>query len=94
MSGQQLATLVADHKARYFLIAGPYASRGGNGASTAARLVCPEIAGRIWAAGTNGNGSYLVDCAGEARNLLHPYASATAFEARYKTFFAAHPYPL
>jgi len=94
MTGQQLATLVADHKARYFLIAGPYASRGGNGASTAARLVCPEIAGRIWAADTNGNGSYLVDCAGQASHLRHPYASARAFEARYRTFFAAHPYPL
>jgi len=94
MGGQQLATLVAQHKARYFLIAGPYASRGGNGASTAARLVCPEVAGRIWAPGTNGNGSYLVDCAGQAKQLRHPYAFARAFEAKYRTFFAAHPYPL
>jgi 4-amino-4-deoxy-L-arabinose transferase-like glycosyltransferase len=94
MSGRQLATLVAAHKARYFLIAGPYASRGGNGASTAARLVCPEVAGRIWAADTNGNGSYLVDCAGQAQKLRHPYASARVFEERYRTFFAAHPYPL
>ncbi|HEY1777146.1 MAG TPA: glycosyltransferase family 39 protein [Solirubrobacteraceae bacterium] len=82
MSGTQLATLVTEHKARYFLIAGPYASRGGNGASTAARLVCPEVVGRIWAAGTNGGGSYLVDCAGKQKALLHPYASARAFIRR------------
>jgi 4-amino-4-deoxy-L-arabinose transferase-like glycosyltransferase len=88
MSGPQLAKLVAAHKARYFLIAGPYASRGGNGASTAARLVCPEVVGRIWAAGTNGGGSYLVDCAGKQRELLHPYASARAFIRRAK----AHGY--
>jgi len=84
MSGPQLSRLVAEHKARYLLIAGPYASRGGNGASTAARLVCPEVVGRVWAAGTNGGGSYLVDCAGKQRALLHPYASARAFIRRAK----------
>ena len=83
MSGSQLATLVAAHKARYLLISGPYASRGGNGASTAARLVCPEIPGQVWAAGTHGLGSLLVDCGGRAAALRHPYASARAFIARY-----------
>ncbi|HLW95611.1 MAG TPA: glycosyltransferase family 39 protein [Solirubrobacteraceae bacterium] len=83
MSGPQLADLVAIHRVRYLLIAGPYASRGGNGASTAARLVCPEIPGQIWAAGTHGLGSLLVDCAGRAARLRHPYASARAFIARY-----------
>jgi hypothetical protein len=83
MSGSQLADLVAAHRARYLLIAGPYASRGGNAASTAARLVCPEIPGEIWAAGTHGLGSLLVDCAGRAAQLRHPYASARAFIARY-----------
>ena len=88
MSGSQLATLVSQHKARYLLIAGPYASRGGNKASTAARLVCPEVIGRIWAAGTNGGGSYLVDCAGKQTELLHPFRSARAFIRRAR----AHGY--
>ena len=68
------------HKARYVLIGGPYASRGGNAASTAARLVCPEIPLRIWSGGSSyGNGSYLLDCAGRASQLRHPYASARAY---------------
>jgi hypothetical protein len=84
MSGTQLADLVSAHRARYVLIAGPYASRGGNGASTAARLVCPEVVGSIWAAGTRGASEYLVDCAGQARNLRAPYAFARAFKRKYK----------
>ncbi|HEY7965476.1 MAG TPA: glycosyltransferase family 39 protein [Solirubrobacteraceae bacterium] len=83
MSGAQFANLVAEHRARYMLVAGPYASRGGNGASNAARLVCPEVPGQIWAAGTHGLGSLLVDCAGRAAALRNPYASARAFIARY-----------
>jgi len=80
MSGSQLAALVSAHKARYILIAGPYAARGGNGASTAARLVCPEIPGVIWSGGASyGGGSFLLDCAGKARELRTPYASARAF---------------
>ena len=84
MSGPQLATLVSEHRARYVLIAGPYASRGGNGASTAARLVCPEVVGSIWAAGTRGASEYLVDCAGRANDLRDPYAFARAFKRKYK----------
>jgi hypothetical protein len=80
MSGAQLAALVSAHKARYVLIAGPYAARGGNGASTAARLVCPEIPGLIWSGGASyGSGSFLLDCAGKARQLREPYRSARAF---------------
>ena len=37
-----------EHKARYVLIGGPYAARGGNAASNAARLVCPEIPQAVW----------------------------------------------
>jgi hypothetical protein len=70
------------------MIAGPYASRGGNGASTAARLVCPEIPGIVWAAGTPGGGSYLLDCAGKAAALRHPYRSAVAFKRRYHVHYA------
>jgi 4-amino-4-deoxy-L-arabinose transferase-like glycosyltransferase len=85
LSGDQLATLVAENKARYFLVAGPYSSRGGNGASTAARLVCPEIPAQIWSDGiSNGLGSYLVDCAGKASELRHPYRYASAFIAKHE----------
>jgi 4-amino-4-deoxy-L-arabinose transferase-like glycosyltransferase len=80
LSGPRLAALVAAHKARYVMIGGPFARRGGNDALSAARLVCPEIPGVIWSAGaSNGKGSFLVDCAGKARELRHPYTSARAF---------------
>jgi 4-amino-4-deoxy-L-arabinose transferase-like glycosyltransferase len=91
MSGGELATLVAHHKARYVLIAGPYASRGGNGATVAARLVCPEIPGVIWAAGTPGGGSFLLDCAGKAHGLRHPVATARAFMRRYHVKYKLFP---
>jgi 4-amino-4-deoxy-L-arabinose transferase-like glycosyltransferase len=85
LSADQLGTLVAENKARYFLVAGPYASRGGNGGSTAARLVCPEIPAEIWSYGiSNGLGSYLLDCAGKANELRHPYRYARAFIAKYQ----------
>jgi 4-amino-4-deoxy-L-arabinose transferase-like glycosyltransferase len=89
MSGDQLATLVSAHKARYILIAGPYASRGGNGASAAARLVCPEVPGLIWTNGVSyGGGSYLLDCAGRAGELREPYRSARAFIRAHHVHYA------
>jgi 4-amino-4-deoxy-L-arabinose transferase-like glycosyltransferase len=89
MSGAQLATLVSARKARYILIAGPYAARGGNGASTAARLVCPEIPGLIWSGGASyGGGSYLLDCAGKSRQLRDPYGSARAFIRAHHVHYA------
>lgn len=85
LSSDQLATLVSEQRARYFLLAGPYASRGGNGGSTAARLVCPEIPAVIWSYGiSNGLGSYLVDCVGKANELRHPYRYARAFIVRHE----------
>jgi 4-amino-4-deoxy-L-arabinose transferase-like glycosyltransferase len=90
LSGNGLANLVAEHRARYMIVAGPYASRGGNGASTAARLVCPEIPAQIWSTNiSNGLGSYLVDCAGRADELRHPYSYARAFIARYERKYPA-----
>jgi len=82
MSADQLATLVTEHRARYMLIDGPYASRGGNGASSAARLVCPAVPAQYWAQNTPDYayyGSYLVDCAGRSAQLRHPYRFARAF---------------
>jgi len=80
LSAAGLADLVAAGRARYLLIDGPYADRGGNPATTAARLVCPEIPALIWSAyGLNPDASYLVDCAGRAGALRHPYRAARAF---------------
>jgi len=85
LSNTRLATLVANGQARYLLISGPYASRGGNTAVTAARLVCQEIPEILWAPGASSLGtSFLVDCAGEAAALRHPRESA-------KAFLRAHP---
>ena len=79
--------LVANGSARYLLISGSYADRGGNSAETAARLVCPDIPELVW--GPAGffdlGGSYLVDCAGRAAQLRHPYQTARAF-------LKAHPH--
>jgi 4-amino-4-deoxy-L-arabinose transferase-like glycosyltransferase len=81
LSNTRLAALVAAGEARYFLISGPYSDRGGNTGETAARLVCDEIPEIVWAPAHSPNlgGSYLVDCAGRAAELRHPYASARAF---------------
>ena len=82
LSGDQLATLVSEDKARYMLVSGIYSTRGGNGASTAARLVCPEVPASVWAGGITSTGNYLVDCRGKATELRHPYRSARELPAR------------
>ena len=79
LSNTRLATLVADSEARYLLIGGAYAQRGGNSAATAARLVCPEIPQSIWAPNTYGQTFFLVDCTGKAAQLGHPLQAARAF---------------
>ncbi len=84
LSGDQLATLVARHEARYLLVSGIYSNRGGNGASTAARLVCPEVPTSVWAGGITSTGNYVVDCRGRATELRHPIATA-------REFLRAHP---
>jgi 4-amino-4-deoxy-L-arabinose transferase-like glycosyltransferase len=81
LSNAALASLVARRRARFFLISGDYADRGGNSGETAARLVCPEVPEVIWAPPGSGDlgGSFLVDCAGQAAKLRHPYEAARAF---------------
>jgi 4-amino-4-deoxy-L-arabinose transferase-like glycosyltransferase len=86
MSAQRLATLVAEHKARFVYIDGPYATRGSNGATNAARLVCPEVSSLVWNNGSVVGGSVLVDCAGRARYLRHPYAFARSFLPKAKRY--------
>ena len=87
LSVARLATLVAEGRARYFLIGGPYDQRGGNSAATAARWVCPEIPEIIWAANSFGNGSFLLDCKGQAARLRHPRRSALAFIRAHKVHY-------
>ena len=84
LSNTALAALVAAGKARYLMIGGPYATRGGNSANTAARLVCPEIPQILWAPDSPSYGALLVDCAGRAGALRQPYETA-------RSFLRAHP---
>ena len=79
MSAGRLADLVASGRARYVLIGGEFALRGGNPASNAARLVCPEVPTADWTAAGVADGSYLVDCTRRARALRHPSRAARAF---------------
>ena len=83
MSAATLANLVATHQARYFYVGGPYDDRGGNGASLAARLVCPEVPQYLWSNHEPYTRSWLVDCRGRAAALRHPYRAARAFLARH-----------
>jgi hypothetical protein len=49
------------------------AQRGGNGASAAARLVCPQVPQAVWYPASPVQGTlHLVDCAGKAAALRHP----------------------
>jgi hypothetical protein len=62
------------------LVGGPYYDRGGNAASNAARLVCPQIPQSIWYPTDPQQGVlHLLDCAGRAAALRHPYAVARAY---------------
>jgi 4-amino-4-deoxy-L-arabinose transferase-like glycosyltransferase len=89
LSGDQLATLVSKGEARYLMVSGIYSNRGGNGASTAARLVCPEIPTSVWAGGITSTGDYVVDCRGKAAELRHPIATARAFlRAHHRVHYA------
>jgi 4-amino-4-deoxy-L-arabinose transferase-like glycosyltransferase len=83
LSNARLASLVARHEARYFLIGGPYDVRGGNDASDAARLVCPEIPQLVWASGGSSGGSWLVDCGGRSAELRYPHRWARRFLVRH-----------
>jgi 4-amino-4-deoxy-L-arabinose transferase-like glycosyltransferase len=93
LSANGLADLVRSGQARFVMIGGPYALRGGNSALTAARLVCPEIPEVYWDGGVNSHSSdYVVDCRGRAAKLRHPYRAAAAFlRAHPKIKYDLHP---
>ncbi|HEY1777027.1 MAG TPA: glycosyltransferase family 39 protein [Solirubrobacteraceae bacterium] len=79
LTAADLAALVGAGEARYVLLEGPFALRTGNSAAVAARLVCTEIPEIIWGTSGTGSQSLLLDCAGKAAQLRHPYRTARAF---------------
>jgi 4-amino-4-deoxy-L-arabinose transferase-like glycosyltransferase len=80
LSAAGLAELVARREARYVLVGGPYYDRGGDAGSNAARLVCPQIPQSAWYPADPKQGVlHLLDCAGRAAALRHPFAVARAY---------------
>ncbi|HVR04884.1 MAG TPA: glycosyltransferase family 39 protein, partial [Solirubrobacteraceae bacterium] len=73
LSGRGLARLVARGEARYVLLGGAYASRGGNGATKATLRACPQVPHRLWHGPRPGPTTLvLFDCAGRERALSAP----------------------
>jgi 4-amino-4-deoxy-L-arabinose transferase-like glycosyltransferase len=71
VDGPQLARLVANHEARYVVLGGAYASRGGNAATHAVIKACREIANEVWLHFRRYSVYSLVlyDCGGREREL-------------------------
>jgi 4-amino-4-deoxy-L-arabinose transferase-like glycosyltransferase len=71
VDGPQLARMVADHEARYVVLGGAYASRGGNAATHAIVKACREIPNELWLHFRRYSVYSLVlyDCAGREREL-------------------------
>jgi 4-amino-4-deoxy-L-arabinose transferase-like glycosyltransferase len=74
LDASQLASLLARHDARYVLLGGAYASRGGNLATRAVLRACKLLPASAWH-GPPPATVYtlaLFDCAGRERQLEHP----------------------
>jgi 4-amino-4-deoxy-L-arabinose transferase-like glycosyltransferase len=70
LDGRGLARLVARHEARYVLLGGAYASRGGTLSSNAAARVCAQVPDAAWKHKSYSEYSLvLYDCAGHEREL-------------------------
>jgi 4-amino-4-deoxy-L-arabinose transferase-like glycosyltransferase len=71
LDGPQLAHMVAHHEARYVVLGGAYASRGGNLATKAVIRACREIPNEAWLHFRRYSIYSLVlyDCAGDERGL-------------------------
>ncbi len=70
LTGASLAGLIERGEARWVLLGGPYAQRGGNGATVAVLHVCPQLRPSQWHSPTSYTGGItLFDCAGRAREL-------------------------
>jgi 4-amino-4-deoxy-L-arabinose transferase-like glycosyltransferase len=74
LDGPQLARLVARGEARYVLLGGAYASRGGNLATTAVLYACRLVPPSVWHGPppTTVYSPRLFDCAGRERALADP----------------------
>jgi hypothetical protein len=48
LNGKAFAKFVRRHEARYVLLGGAYASRGGNGATVATLAACRRISSKAW----------------------------------------------
>ncbi len=70
LDGAGLARLVQRGEARYVVLGGAYATRGGNRATAAVKAACKRIPARVWLPGVRSEGNlFLDDCAGRARRL-------------------------
>jgi 4-amino-4-deoxy-L-arabinose transferase-like glycosyltransferase len=70
LDGPSLARLVSRGEARYVVLGGAYAERGGNAASTAVVAACTVIPAAAWQPRPiNPNALLLYDCAGREREL-------------------------
>ncbi|HEY7891027.1 MAG TPA: glycosyltransferase family 39 protein [Solirubrobacteraceae bacterium] len=70
LDGRGLARLVASGQARFVLLGGAYASRGGNAATLAVARACGVVATRDWLGRPSTfSGLVLFDCAGHERAL-------------------------
>ncbi|HEY0516933.1 MAG TPA: glycosyltransferase family 39 protein [Solirubrobacteraceae bacterium] len=70
LGGPKLARLVARREARYVMLGGEYASRGGNRATKAVLAACREMAPAQWHSPVAyPSGLVLFDCAGRERRL-------------------------
>jgi 4-amino-4-deoxy-L-arabinose transferase-like glycosyltransferase len=84
LDASELAALVARHEARYVLLGGAYASRGGNLATKAVLRACKLLAPSVWH-GPPLATAYtpaLFDCAGRERQLEHPGSRSRAHPPR------------
>lgn len=69
LDGPGLARLVRRHEARYILLGGAFASRGGNLATVAVLRACAPVPPSAWHHGFSIHGLALFDCAGRERAL-------------------------
>jgi hypothetical protein len=74
LDGRSLARLIARREARYVVLGGEYAERGGNAATAAVLHDCPQVPHEAWHGPIPGPSVLvLFDCAGRERALAaHP----------------------
>lgn len=97
LDGPGLARLVARGWARYVVLGGVYASRGGNLATKAVLRACPQVPARAWHSPIPAaDDLVLFDCAGRERALSAPRgsrASSLRQSSELKTRAAFGPTP-